>query len=258
MSWSRSLSVIPPRYRRPELISVALVVAIVVGAQLLSTWGHVSPLLLRAPTEVAGELVASAGSPGLRADVLATAYRVAVAFVVCIVLGSIMSLAFWRNDTLRKTFIPILGALFGTPLVLGYMVLVALFGRGDLTIILIATHAVIPMVINGTDALDSVDDVLVDVSRSFNATTWQTLWKVIIPAAAPDIFSGIRIGFTYIMISVTAVEFLLTVNRGLGGRISNLYLRFRMKQLFVALVFIVLLVVVAIFLLRRIEAVIQR
>ena len=255
---SRTTSWIPYRYRRPELITVTLVVLFVVGAELLAASGFVSPLLLRRPTVIANELLVTLRSESLQADVFATAYRVLVTFVICAVLTAVLSVAFWQNETLRQTFIPMFGAMFGTPLVLGYMVLVAMFGRGDLTIILISVHAVIPMIINATDALASVDEVLVDVAHTFNASRAQTMRKVILPAAAPDIFAGVRIGFSYIMISVTAVEFLLTINRGLGGRISNMYLRFRMKEMFVGIVFIVLLVIVSIFLLRRMEAVIRR
>lgn len=254
----RTVSWIPYRYRRPELITVVLVVGLIVGAELLAASGQVSQLLLRRPSVVANELLVSLGSESLQADVFATAFRVLMTFLICAVLTAVLSVAFWQNETLRQTFIPMFGAMFGTPLVLGYMVLVAMFGRGDLTIILISVHAVIPMVINATDALASVDEVLVDVAQTFNASRSQVMWKVILPAAAPDIFAGVRIGFSYIMISVTAVEFLLTVNRGLGGRISNMYLRFRMKEMFVGIVFIVLLVIVSIFLLRHLEEVIRR
>ena len=117
---------------------------------------------------------------------------------------------------------------------------------------------VIPIVINATDALASVEDVLVKVARSFDATPYQTVRKVIVPAAAPDIFAGVRIGFSYIVISVTAVEFLLVANLGLGGQISSAYFRFRTTEMFVGITLVVLLVVVAIFLLRRVEEVIQR
>lgn len=258
MSRTPSLAAIPHRYRRPELITVTLVIVLVVGAELLVAVGNVSPLLLRRPSQVAVELAAAVQTRSLQIDVLATAYRVAATFVISLVLTTVLSITFWRNETLRNTFIPMLSAVIGTPFVLGYLVLIPIFGRGDLTIILISLDSAIIMIINATDALASVDDVLVDVSRSFDAGKFQTMWKVIIPAAAPDIFAGIRLGFSYIMISVTAIEFLLTINRGLGGRISNLYLRFRTGEMFVGIVFIVLLVVISIFTLRRMEVAIRR
>jgi NitT/TauT family transport system permease protein len=76
--------------------------------------------------------------------------------------------------------------------------------------------------------------------------------KIVIPDAAPDIFAGIRIGFAYIVTSVVAVEFLL-VTRGLGGRISNAYLRFSTTEMFVSITLVLLLVVFSIALFRNIE-----
>lgn len=252
------LTRIPPRYRRPELLTGLVVLFLLVASELAVISGLVNRVLLMPPTQVFGKLVSSMGSKPLRVDILATAVRVLVTFVICILISAPLSVLFWKYDTLREAFIPMFGAIFGTPIVLGYLVLVAIFGRGDITIILISTHALIPMVINGTDALASVDEVYVDVARSFNAGRLQTMLKVILPAAAPDIFAGIRIGFSYIMISVTAVEFLLTVHQGLGGRISNKYLRFRTTEMYVAIVFIILLVILSIFILRQIEGGIRR
>jgi ABC-type nitrate/sulfonate/bicarbonate transport system permease component len=256
---SQLASAVPRRYRRPEVLTGVLVVGGLLLLEALAQFELVSPILLRAPTAVFGELLASAGSESIRADVFVTAQRVAVAFLISLVVGSVMSVVLWQVEILRRAYLPLLGAIFGTPLVLLYLVFVVIFGRGSTAIVAISIPlGVIPIVINATDALANVEDVYIDTARSFNASSAQMLWKVIIPDAAPDIFAGVRIGFTYVVISVTAVEFLLVIGQGLGGFISDAYFRFKTTEMFVGIVLIVLLVIVAIFILRRLEEVVQR
>lgn len=256
---TRLRSHIPPRYRRPELLSAIILLAFLAVVEVGVSTGLISPILLRQPTEIFADLIRSLGDAGIRTDLFTTAKRVAITFAISLAAGGIMSVALWRNETLRRAYLPLLGAVFGTPLVLLYLVFVVMFGRGTTAIVAISIPlGVIPIVINATDALANVEEVYVDTARSFNATKSQLLWKVIIPDAAPDIFAGIRIGFSYIVISVTAVEFLLVVHQGLGGMIASAYFRFKTTQMFVGITLVVLIVIAAIFLLRQMEAAIRR
>lgn len=250
---------LPRRLRRPELLTAVIVLAILGAMEVSVAAGIVSPILLRQPTEIFADLIAGLGTQEVQADVLATAQRVVIAFLLSAVIGAVLSVVFWRKEVLRRAYLPLLGAIFGTPLILLYLVFVVMFGRGSTAIIAISVPlGVIPIVINATDALANVEEVYVDTARSFNATQSQLLRKVIVPDAAPDIFAGVRIGFTYILISVTAVEFLLVINQGLGGKIAGAYFRFRTTEMFVGITLIILLVIVAIFVLRRMEEAIRR
>lgn len=256
---ARALSWVPARYRRPELLTGLLVLAALGFAEAIVLMDLVDPLLLRRPSAVFAELLTLILTPDLQADVLVTAQRVGITFVICVVLGSVISVLLWQYDLLRRAYLPLLGAVFGTPIVLLYLVFVVLFGRGTAAIVAISVPiGTIPIIINATDALASVEEVYLDIARSFNADFRQTLTKVIIPDAAPDIFAGIRIGFSYMVTSVTAIEFLLVVDVGLGGHIANTYFRFDTTGMLVGITFVVILVIVAIFLLRQLEAVIQR
>lgn len=259
MAPTLALSSVPPKYRRPEILTAAIIVVALAVVEFGVSSGYIDRIFLRQPTEIFALLLESVQTQEVQADTIVTAQRVAITFLLSATLGSVVSLLLWQYETLRRAYLPLLGALFGTPILLLYLVFVVMFGRGTAAIIAISVPTgMIPIVINSTDALASVDDVLVDVSRSFNATPSQTMRKVIVPAAAPDIFTGVRIGFSYIVIVVTAVEFLLVVDLGLGGLISMSYFRFKTTEMFVGITLVVLIVIAAIFLLRRVEEVIRR
>lgn len=250
---------VPPRYRRPEILSAALILSALAVVEIGVSAGLISPILLRQPTVVFSELVQSIGTDTVQADLFATARRVAIAFLISVVVGGAMSIVLWQYEVLRRAYLPLLGAVFGTPLVLLYLVFVVLFGRGTAAIVAISIPlGVIPIVINTTDALSNVEEVYLDIGRSFNATSKQLFQKVIVPDAAPDIFNGVRIGFSYIVISVTAVEFLLVIDEGLGGMIAGAYFRFKTTEMFTGITLVVLIVIVAIFILRQMEALIRR
>jgi NitT/TauT family transport system permease protein len=242
----------------PVVVTLALVVVFLLAVEAVTRLGWVNPLFLRPPTEVFDLLVEEVGTESLRAAVLTTAYRIALTFVVSVLIASGFVALFYRYRSLREAYLPLLGALFGTPIVLLYLVFVVIFGRGTAAVVAISSIiGMIPLVVNSTDALLSVDQTYIDLCRSFNGSTAKLWRSVIIPAAAPGIFAGIRIGVSYMITVVVAVEFLLILD-GLGALISNAYLKFDTNEMFAGITLIVILVVIAIFLLRQMEALIQR
>jgi ABC-type nitrate/sulfonate/bicarbonate transport system permease component len=250
---------IPPQYRRPELLTATIIVFVLILVEIVVSLNLVSSLILRRPTEIFGELITLIQTPETQSDLVVTSKRILITFICCSVLAGVISIILWRSETLRRAYLPFLGAIFGTPIVLLYLIFIVIFGRGTAGIVAISIPlGTIPMVVNTTDALLSVEQVYLDIADSFNASGTDKMVKVIIPDAAPDIFAGIRIGFSYIVTSVVAVEFLLVLDGGLGGRISDSYFRFKTTEMLVNITFIVLIVIVSIFVLRRIEEVIQR
>ena len=256
---SNRLARLPEPLRSPRLLTAAIIVGSLALMEYSTQSGLVGALFLSPPTEVLTVLVALVQQPRVQAHIAATAWRIFAAFAIVMVLATVLSILFWQIGTLRRAYLPMLGGLFGTPIVLAYLVFVAILGRGSAAIIAIAIPlGVIPVVLSATDALMSVDRTFLQVSRTFNASSLQTFYKVIVPAAAPQVFAGVRIGFTYTVIATIGVEFLLTINVGIGGMISNDYHDFRTTRMFVGIVLIMLLVMFSIYVVRRVEEGVQR
>jgi ABC-type nitrate/sulfonate/bicarbonate transport system permease component len=241
------------------VLSLLIVTAVLAIIEAAAQWGYVGQLFLSPPTAVFHQLIDMLGTAEVQADIVATLTRIGLGFGVILVLGAVLSVLLWQYETLREAYVPLLGGLFGTPIVLAYLVFVAIFGRGTAAIVAIAIPlGTIPIVLSATDALLGVEKHYIDVARIYRASRFETLTKVIVPAAAPGIFAGIRVGFTYTVIAVIGTEFLLVINRGIGGMISNQYFAFRTTEMFVGIVLIMLLVMVSIFGIRRVEEAVQR
>src|SRR5258708_37942384 len=70
-------------------------------------------------------------------------------------------------------------------------------GIGEaLKIVIIAKAAFIPMVLNTAAGIRGIPPGYAEVARVFRVTRWQLLRRLMLPAAVPPIFTGIRYGLT--------------------------------------------------------------
>jgi nitrate/nitrite transport system permease protein len=68
--------------------------------------------------------------------------------------------------------------------------------------------------------VSTVDKSYLDVTRSLGASPWRTITKVILPAAAPNIVAGMRIGIGIAWLVIVAAEIIIG-NLGMGYFVWN-------------------------------------
>jgi ABC-type nitrate/sulfonate/bicarbonate transport system permease component len=139
------------------------------------------------------------------------------------------------------------------PLVLVYPLFLVIFGRSAWTIIMIAFVSALPPVILKTlEGLAGTRAVLINVGRSFNLTRSQLYWKILFPAALPNIFVGVRLGMIFALINIVGVEFLINFG-GLGQLVNELAERYDTAGTYAAICFVILVSVVFFIVTERIE-----
>jgi nitrate/nitrite transport system permease protein len=102
-----------------------------------------------------------------------------------------------------------------------------LFRDSELTGIFIITIASIwPTLTNTAFGVANVDSDYLDVSKTLGASKWRTIFKVIIPAALPNIISGLRISMGISWLVIVAAEMLLGTGLGyfIWNEWNNLYI----------------------------------
>jgi NitT/TauT family transport system permease protein len=82
-------------------------------------------------------------------------------------------------------------------------------------IIVAATVAFFPIVINTATGLESVDAELLELTRSLDAGTLRVFWRVRLPWALPYIFSSLKVAITLAVIGAIVAEF-IGADKGLG------------------------------------------
>jgi len=137
--------------------------------------------------------------------------------------------------------------------VLMYPLFLVIGGRSAVTIVMMGFVAALPPVILKTlEGLAATRSVLVNVGRSFNVTPAQMFWKIMLPAALPTVFVGLRLGLIFAMINIVGVEFLINFG-GLGQLINELAERYDLPGTYAAIGFVVLVSVLFFYATERAE-----
>src|ERR1700680_804321 len=132
------------------------------------------------------------------------------------------------------------GALASAPIVLMYPLFLVIFGRSATTIVMIGFAAgLAPVILNTLEGVRGTRQVLLNVGRSFNLTGSQQFWKILLPAALPSVFVGLKLGLIFAMINIVGVEFLINFG-GLGQLINELAERYDLPGTYGAICFVIL------------------
>jgi NitT/TauT family transport system permease protein len=231
--------------RAESLIRIALVAAFVVAIEALCRTGIIPRMVLIPPSQMASELVSILIAGNLTGGILATFGNVAMAAVVALVLGFALGAAIHALPWLRASVEPILASYYAVPTFMFYPVFIVLFGVGDAAIVAIAVLlSVVAMIAATLNGLDRIPRVMRKTARVYRMSRLSTILRIELPAAAPYLFTGIKLVVAYSFIGVIASEFILS-GSGLGYEIAYAYNNFENKKMY-ALMLLVLVAVTVI------------
>ncbi len=215
--------------------------------------GWVSVLILSPPSVIFLKAWEDLRGKELWSSLRTTSIEFCLASLISLIIGLPCGILFYRFRLLASAVEPLLLAFYAAPTFLLYPVFLTLFGLGSATVISMAVVlGSIPIMVNVNIGLSGIEPVFTKVGRSLKANRWQMFCKIMLPAATPAIFTGLRLGFTYALVGVVAVEF-ITFSGGVGKMVSWRYFIFDTEGLFSAIVFVILIAVLMNHLLRRAE-----
>lgn len=157
-------------------------------------------------------------------------------FALAAVLGFSTGVVMGRYQLVDRTFMPFVNALYATPTVALVPLVLIWFGfgmTGRLLVVFLASF--FPILINVYAGVKESPKDLIEVARSFLVVRERDLLKqVIIPAAAPYIFSGMRLGLGLAVVGMAIAEVYLRLG-GIGALIAAYGAVFRLDYLFAAI-----------------------
>ncbi len=142
--------------------------------------------------------------------------RVLAGFALGTAAGLAAGLMLGTVRTLRVALEPVISALYVLPKVAILPLVMLIFGLGEqskIAIVAIATFFVV--VINTTAAVIGVEPIYLEAGRAFGARRRQMFGHIIVPAALPAIFTGLRLALGTALIVIIAAEFVAT-QEGIG------------------------------------------
>jgi len=178
-------------------------------------------------------------------DILTTLATVAGAAVLSIAGGFALGFLLFAFPRLNRAADPFLASYYAVPSLIFYPLFIVMFGLNRWPLVAVAfVFAFVAMAIATLDGFLSVRPIFHRAARSMHLSRAQTIWLVNLPAASPNLFTGVKLAVVYAFIGVVAGEFILS-GSGLGYRIAFAYQSFETATMY-ALMLILLTCVVTI------------
>jgi taurine transport system permease protein len=214
-----------PDTRPSTVISIVTVVALLALWWLATSQGWLPPLFLPSPEAIIRRfLEATQGDVGgttLAGHFWWSMFRVFSAFGLAVVTAVPIGIAMGVNRYMRGVFDPPIE--FYRPLPpLSYLPLVVIwFGIDEASkIILIYLACFAPLALSARAGVRSVSLEQIHAAYSMGATRRQVVWHVVVPAAMPEILTGMRIAIGFGWTTLVAAE-MVAANAGLGQMVLN-------------------------------------
>jgi NitT/TauT family transport system permease protein len=237
---------------------IALAVAVLTVLEVAVRTGRISALFVAAPSRVLDDLWSGVADGSLIRPLSITLYEAAVASAISMLVGTGLGYLLWRFDTWGRAYEPLLGGLFAAPVILLYPIALVLFGRTTTAVIALGLSLGVPAItLYSRRGFVGVRPVFLRVAATNRLSRWQAFRQVLLPAAAPMIFTGVRLGISGVLISVVGLEYLAQIG-GLGRVIAESYLRFDVPRIYAAVAVVLVITATLMSLVGRLEQVAHR
>lgn len=198
--------------------------------------GWVEEAFLPPFTTVAHALVDLARSGVLWTDISASLHRSLAGFAIAIAVGIPLGLLIAWYRTLAEILNPLLIIFLNTAAVALIPVFTLILGIGDFSKIMIIAYACFWTVLYNTiSGARDIDPLLIRSARSLGLSSGRLFTKVILPAAVPPIFTGIRLAGAVSMLVLVTSEF-VGAKAGLGYLIIASQNNFQIPQMYAGIV----------------------
>ena len=146
----------------------------------------------------------------------ASVQRVALGYFFGALIALMLGSAAGLNKVVNRLVTPLLQAIRAVPSLAWVPLLIIWIGIGEGSkLTLIAIGAFFPVFTTVVSGINNVDRHLVEVGRAYGLKRWAIIKGIYLPAAAPQIFSGLRLGLAQSWLFLVAAE-LIASAKGLG------------------------------------------
>ena len=193
------------------------VVALAVAWEVLARSGVFTHFQLPALSQVIERIWSDGVSGDLWLNTAQTLYRALTAFAICAVFGVLIGMAMSRNVIANWFFDPIISVGFPMPKIAFLPVVILWLGVYDVSkITIIVIDAIFPVIAATVIAIQGVERELIWSARNMGANDRELLTQIVLPAAMPQILTGLQVALPLSLIVAVVAEMLMG-GYGLGG-----------------------------------------
>jgi NitT/TauT family transport system permease protein len=194
--------------------TLTLILVVLIAWQAL--YWVVGDVALRSPLQTLAFTAKFTSTPQFAAHLAETSKAFGLALLLAVVIGLSIGFALGASRFLSDVFEPMLVALYSIPKITLYPILLLAFGLGMSSKVAFGTiHGVIPIALFTITAVRNVKRVYIKTGNVMGLSPLDMIARIIFPAALPEIFAGLRIGFSLTLIGTLLGE-MFASQRGLG------------------------------------------
>ena len=176
-----------------------------------------------------------------------------VGIAISAFLGIAIGLWIGLSSTFDWLFSPIFIVMQAAPLAALIPILVMAYGIGLTSKVFVVCIMAMPVIVlNTSGAVRNTPSSIKEMARSFLGTNWDVVFKIILPAASPEIFSGLRLGISAGFIGAILSELKITPT-GVGDIITYSRSIADYPSMYAAIFSIIVLAVLFLNLLEKLE-----
>jgi NitT/TauT family transport system permease protein len=198
---------------------LTLIVGLVLLWQLLYLW--TGDVALASPMQTLRYTAKLFAEDAFDAQVYETLRAFAIAYALSVAIG--LAVGFWLGfDRLSADALePMIVSVYAIPKLTLYPILLLAFGLTlSAKVAFGVIHGVIPIILFTLSAVHNTKPILIKTGRAMKLTRWQMVRWILFPAAIPEIFTGLRVGFALTLIGSLLAE-MFASQRGLGYLLMN-------------------------------------
>jgi len=196
-----------------RLLPLALVFA---AWQAASVSGVLPHSVLPSFAAVASSLWTMLATGEIWPHAAASLARAGAGFAIAVIVGVGLGLSMARLPAVQRAVEPILLLLYPVPKPAMIPLFMIWLGIGDFSkVAVIALACLLPVVVATFNGARGVDEQLVWSARSRGTSESRLLWRVVLPAALPQIAAGVRTAIAVSIIVLVSSEF-ISAEKGLG------------------------------------------
>ena len=159
------------------------------------------------PMEVLSKVIEVNQSPKFVKNVGMSLQRIFIGFAIATALGVALGLLIGRYRVMRDLLFPAMEVFRPIPAIAWVPISIMLWPDNEVSIVFITfIGAFFPILLNTVSGVQAVDSVLLRASQCLGAKERQILWYVVLPGAAPQIFTGLAVGMGVAWVSLIAAE----------------------------------------------------
>ena len=181
---------------------------------MLTLW--VGRDVLPGPGETLSRLWNMLSTGSLNKHLIETFSAFGMALVIAVIMGVLLGAVLGAHRLSGEVAEPMLVALYSIPKVTLYPIMLLLFGLGMAAKVAFGViHGVIPICIFTMSAVRAIPKKYIRAGQAMQLNPSQMFWRVYMPACIPEVFSGLRIGFSLTLLG-TLIGEMFASRRGIG------------------------------------------